>query len=221
VKPSRRDPLRELQQLLRVPEEGSRALASFLCEHADALAPALGSTPEDLRASADMPDEVVAPRIRVRLSRRREIDHERKLLADSDLAMRAATTLGATVRWTEHGAVLDTDLLLGDVLADREKKYIAFRGPDFTTAVERETLARTASLQRLFIDVATYVDAAGLHFRYRGGRGGYNWKPRLVVPADRERVLTIELRPPVPAAVPRPGAWLGQLLQEMGFAVGT
>jgi len=219
VKPSRRDPLRELLQLLRVPEEGAANIGAFLFDHAEDLAAALGSTSEDLRASVNMPDDVVAPRVRARLGRRREMDKDRQALEDAAVAMRAAMTLGATVRWTERGAVLDTDLLLGDVLVDREKKYIAFRGPDFTTAIERETLARTASLQRLFIDVAAYVDAAGLHVRYRGGRGGYNWKPRLVVPADSERVLTIELRPPVPAAVPRPGAWLGQLLHEMGFAV--
>jgi hypothetical protein len=104
-------------------------------------------------------------------------------------------------------------------LSECQKKYIAFRGSGFTTAVEHETLARTASLRRLFIDVAAYVDAAGLHVRYRGGRGGYNWKPRLVVPADSTRVLAVELRPPVRAAVPRPGGWLGELLQEMGYAV--
>ena len=75
--------------------------------------------------------------------------------------MRAAAALGATVRWTEHGAVLDTDLLLGDVLADREKKYLAFAGPDFTTAIERDTLARAAPVRRLFIDVAACVDADG------------------------------------------------------------
>jgi hypothetical protein len=128
--------------------------------------------------------------------------------------------LGAgEVSLAEHGAVLDTDLLLGDVLADREKKYIIFNGDDFTTAIERDTLVRTTSLRRMFIDVAAYVGVAGLHVRWRGGRGGYNWKPRFVAPVDRERVVTVELRPPVRAAVPRPGAWLGELLQEMGFAV--
>ncbi len=220
MKPSRRDPLRELQQLLRVPEEGARNLGAFLFDHADELAPALGSTPEDLRASAEMPDEVVAARDRVRLSRRREIDRERKALEDSDVALRAATTLGATVRWTEHGAVLDTDLLLGDVLANRETKYLAFAGPDFTTAIERDTLARAAPIRRLCIDAAASVDAVGLHVRWRGGRGGYNWKPQFVAPTDRMRVLTIELlAPPTRAAVPRPGAWLGDVLAQMGYAL--
>ena len=219
MKPSRRDPLRELQQLLRVPEEGAANIGAFLFEHAEQLASALGSSPEDLRASVNMPDEVVAPRLRARLGRRREVGQEKKALEDADVASRAATALGATVRWTEHGAVLDPDLLLGDVLADREKKYVAFTGPDFTTAIERDTLARTSVLRRIFIDVAAYVDAEGLHVRWRGGRGGYNWKPQVVVPADRARVLTVELRAPARAAVRRPGAWLGELLLEMGYAV--
>jgi hypothetical protein len=51
------------------------------------------------------------------------------------------------------------------------------------------------------------------------GRGGFNWKPRFVAPVDRERILTVELQAPVRAAVPRPGAWLGELLMEMGYAV--
>ena len=219
MKPSRRDPVRELHQLLRVPEEGAANIGAFLFDHAEALAPALGSNPEDLRASADMPDEVVAPRLRARLGRRREMDRERQALEDAELAMRAATMLGPTVRWTEHGAVLDTDLLLGDVLADREKKYIAFKGEDFTVAVERDTLARAAMVRRIYLDVAACVDADGLHVRWRGGRGGYNWKPRFVAPADRERVLTVALPPLVRAAVPRPGAWLGDLLVELGYAV--
>ncbi|MGO8992290.1 MAG: hypothetical protein ACLQVI_03105, partial [Polyangiaceae bacterium] len=192
---------------------------AFLFEQAEALAPELGSSPEDLRASEGMPDEVVAPRLRARLGRRREVDRERQALEDTELAMRAATVLGRTARWTEHGAVLDTDLLLGDVLVDREKKYVTFKGEDFTVAVERDTLARAAMVRRIYLDVAACVDADGLHVRWRGGRGGYNWKPRFVAPADRERVLTVALPPLVRAAVPRPGAWLGDLLVELGYAV--
>jgi hypothetical protein len=219
VKPNRRhDPLRELQQLLRVAEEGAHDLGAFLAAHADELAPALGSSPDDLRAAVELPDEIVARRVRARLRGRRELDQKQKAQEDAEVARRAANALGGTVRWTEQGAVLDVDLLLGDLLADREKKYVEFKGPDFTTAIERGLLARTALVQRLFIDVAAYVDADGLHVRWRGGRGGYNWRARFVPPVDRAHVLTVELRPPVRAAVPRPGAWLGELLHEMGFA---
>jgi hypothetical protein len=220
VKPNRqRDPLRELQQLLRVAEEGAHDLGAFLSTHAEELAPALGSSPDDLRAAAELPDEVVARRVKARLAARRELDQKQKAQDDAEVARRAASALGGTVRWTEQGAVLDVDLLLGDALADHSKRYIEFTGPDFTTAIERGLLARTALVQRLFIDVAAYLDAEGLHVRWRGGRGGYNWRARFVAPADRAHVLTVELRPPVRAVVPRPGAWLGELLMEMGWAV--
>ncbi len=219
MKPARHDLLRELHQLLRVTEEGAHDLGAFLAEHADDLAPALGSSPEDLRASVELPDEVVARRVHARLRRRRELDRKQKAQEDAERSIRAARTLGATVRWTEHGPVLDTDLLLGDLLAGHSKRYIEFKGPDFTIAIERGTLARTALVQRMFIDVAAYVDADGLHARWRRGHGGYNWRPRVVVPAYRPHVLTVELRPSVRTAVPRPGAWLGELLDEMGWAL--
>jgi hypothetical protein len=74
-------------------------------------------------------------------------------------------------------------------------------------------------LRRIFIDVAAWVDAEGTHLRWRGGRGGHNFRLQVVPPVDRALVLTVELQPPVRAAVRRPGAWLGELLQEMGFAV--
>jgi len=35
--------------------------------------------------------------------------------------------------------------------------------------------------------------------------------------AEQLEAEAIELRPPVREAVPRPGAWLGELLQAMGF----
>jgi hypothetical protein len=220
MKPARRDPLRELVQLLRFPEEGACNLGAFLAEHADELAPALNTRPSDLRESADMTDEVVAPRLRARRDRMKETERERREAEDMDTSLHTAAALGGTARWTERGAVLDTDVLLGDLLiADRSKKYVAFAGSDFTTTVERRVLHQSASLRRLFIDVAAYVDAGGVHIRWRGGRGGFNWRSHLVDPQLHDLVLTVRLQSPTRAAVPRPGAWLGDLLQEMGFAV--
>ena len=105
--------------------------------------------------------------VAVRLRGRRELDQQQKSQEDAEVARRAASALGGTARWTEQGAVLDVDLLLGDVLADHAMKYVEFKGPDFTTAIERSLLARTALVQRLFIDVAAYVDADGLRLGQR------------------------------------------------------
>lgn len=68
--------------------------------------------------------------------------------------------------------MLDTGLIFGDVLVDREKKYLGFTGPGFTVAIARCTLVRNAAIRRLISDVSASVDADGLHIPWRGGRGG-------------------------------------------------
>ncbi|CAN5925128.1 hypothetical protein BH11MYX4_BH11MYX4_02920 [soil metagenome] len=114
----------------------------------------------------------------------------------SERSSRAACLLGQTVRWTEIGAVLDVDVLLRDVIADRQKKYIAFRwGEQAAVAVRRETLAAVAPLRRTVLDLAAFVNDDGVHFRWKGGRGGYNWRGQVVAPAEKRRVLEVVLRP--------------------------
>ena len=84
----------------------------------------------------------------------------------SERSSRAACLLGQTVRWTEVGAVLDVDVLLRDVIADRQKKYIAFRWAEqAAVAVRRETLAAVAPLRRNVLDLVAFVNDDGVHFR--------------------------------------------------------
>jgi hypothetical protein len=47
--------------------------------------------------------------------------------------------------------------------------------------------------------------------------GASNWKPRTITPGDDVHVLTVDLQPAVD--VPRSGAWLGAVLQEIGWAI--
>jgi hypothetical protein len=212
--------LKELALLVRSPEPDSTNLGDYLASNAEALAPFLNATPANLRSAAYLRDEDVAPKLRHRLEGigRRAEDERRARLADR--AARAAATLGATARWTEQGAVLDVDLLLRDALADRTKKYIAFKGaPNIDVAVRRNVLAQVAGLRRIHIDLVAFADADGLHFRWKGGRGGYNWRSQVVLPADADRVLTVHLRPARTAAARSDrGAWLGDVLRELGFS---
>jgi hypothetical protein len=210
--------LKELALLLRVPEPDSTNLGDYLASNAEALAPFLNATPANLRSTAALRDEDVAPGLRHRLEgMSRSVEEDRRARAAARGA-RAAATLGATARWTEYGAVLDVELLLRDVLADRTKKYIVFQGTGVDVPASRKTLVQVASLRRLHIDLVAFVAGDGLHFRWKGGRGGYNWKPQVVHPADADRVLTVPLRPAHPASVPaRRGAWIGDVLRELGF----
>ena len=210
--------LKELALLVRIPEPHSTNLGDYLASNAEALAPFLRATPANLRSTGALLDEDVAPKLRHRLERISRSVLEERRARSMERAARAAVTLGATARWTEYGAVLDVDLLLRDVLADRTKKHVAFKGRGIDVPASRNTLAQVARLRRLHIDLVAFVDSEGLHFRWKGGRGGYNWKPQVVHPADADRVLTVRLRPARPASVhARRGSWLGDVLREMGF----
>lgn len=212
--------LKELALLVRFPEPDSTNLGEYLVANAEALAPFLKAMPANFRSAGALRDEDVAPKLRHRLEGmgRRAEDERRARFAER--AARAGAMLGATARWTERGAVLDIDLLLRDALADRTKKYVAFKGaPNIDVAVRRNVLAQVAFLRRLHIDLVAFVNADVLAFRWKGGRGGYNWKPQVVHPADADRVLAVHL-PPARAAAARSdrGAWLGDVLRELGFS---
>lgn len=192
---SARRELEELVLLLRSPEHDSHNIGLYLAHHADALAPILRSSPETLRAAQRLTDERVVPELRKRVASVLGDHQLERATQVSERSSRAACQLGQTARWTELGAVLDTDLLLRDVIADRQKKYIAFRReeqPD--VVVRRETLARVTPLRRNVLDLVGFVGEEGLHFRWKGGRAGYNWRSQVVPPAERSRVLEVTLR---------------------------
>ena len=211
--------LRELFALVRTSEPGSNNIGEYLAANAEELAPFLNATPANLRSTAALRDEDVTPGLRHRLEGiSRSVEDDRRTRS-VDRAARGAITLGATARWTAQGAVLDVDVLLRDVLADRTKKYVAFEGAPGIVTIRRSTLAQVASLPRIHIDLVAFVDAEGLHFRWKGGRGGYNWRPQVVHPADADRILTVFLRRAHPTSEPtRRGAWIGEVLRSIGFS---
>jgi hypothetical protein len=209
--------LRDLARLIRLHEPGSTNLGSHLHEHADALAPLLRITPGELRARAHDVDELLVPGI-VRtlesVDRALRSDRERK---QSEISLRAAHTIGSTARWMEDRAVLDVDMVLSELLADRRVKYITFiaEGDDIAVTVYRWMLADVRPLRRVFIDLVSWADSEGFHFRWRGGRGAINWKSQVVAAGAEAFVLTVPLRARRVHQVR--GAWLGDVLQELGF----
>jgi hypothetical protein len=216
---ARRDPLRELALLVRAPEPGSRNLGEFVADHATELAQVLGIDPRWLEAARATDDEQVVSRIRQRLARARDQHVQQDLERRRQRSVEAASRLGATAVWTPGlGAQLDVDLLLGEVLADRTKKWIAFTEQAAATIVPRHLIAATAPLQRIHLDLGCWVDPQGLHFRWKGGRGGYNWRGHQVHPSLADRVLAVPLRPSNVITVPerrRGHAWLRRILGEL------
>jgi len=218
---ARRDPLRELARLAHSPEPGSNNLGEYVADNATELAQVLGVDPRWLEAARATDDKEVVSRIRQLLARARDQHVQQDLERRRQRSLEAAERLGATATWTDLGAELDADLVLGELLADRTKKWVAFTTDHaVATIIPRHLLAATAPLRRTHIDVACWVDSQGLHFRWRGGRGGYDWRSHQVHPSLAEHVLAVPLRPRTVITVPerrRGGAWLGQILQQLGF----
>jgi hypothetical protein len=218
---ARRDPLRELALLVRAPEPGSTNLGAFLADNASGLAQVLGVPAGNLQETSTLDDEELAPRVRRLLGRHRDALLQQDLDRRRQRSLEAAERLGGAARWTDLGAELDVDLLLGELLADRTRKWVSFTTDEGSaTLIPRHLLAATVPLRRLHIDLAAVVDPDGLHFRWRGGRGGYNWRSHEVSPAFADTVLTVPLRPRTFTAQPerrRGGAWIRHILSELGY----
>lgn len=222
---ARRDPLRELALLTRTPEPGANNLGEFVADNATELAQELGVDARWLEGARLTDDEAVVSRIRQLLARTRDQHVRQDLERRRRRSLEAAERLGATAVWTpDLGPQLDVEVLLGELLADRTMRWIAFTTDHAeATIIPRHLLAATAPLRRIHIDLACWVDPRGLHFRWRGGRGGYNWRSHQVHPSLADRVLTVPLAPRVVVGVPerrRGGARLvGEILHELGYIV--
>ena len=219
---AQRDPVRALARLARAPEPGTTNLGEYVADNATELAQVLGIDHRWLEAARATDDEQVVDRIRGLLTRARDRHVQQDLERRRQRSLEAAERLGATATWTpDLWAELDVDLLLGEVLADRTKRWIAFTTAEaVATIIPKHLIAATAPLRRIHLDLASYVDPQGLHFRWRGGHGGYNWRAHEVHPSLADQVLAVPLRPKAVIRVPerrRGGAWLGHILQELGY----
>jgi hypothetical protein len=200
---ARRDPVRELALLARVPEPGSNNLGEFVANHADELAQALDADPHKLALARALDDEELLPRIVQLLERARRRRVRDDLARRCERSIAAAIRLGQTARWTELGVELDVDLLLGEVLADRMRKWVLFEGEGLSVAVPQHLIAASRFVGRQHLDLGAYADERGLHFRWRGGQGRYNWRSQAVRPGLEAHVLTVPLAPEVvPVVVP-------------------
>jgi hypothetical protein len=210
--------LRELDRLLRCATPSAMNIGSYVAARAEMLAPLLRCSAETLWQMRDRADDEVAPGLSalVKAAVLRERDgvqvHRR------ERAHQAASAIGASARQTDGGYAVDTDLLLGELLVDTSRKYIALQGDGVHVVLERQMLAKAAWLRRLHLDVAARVHEHALQLRWRAGKGGLNLRSVTVPNAEAGRVLmvTLEARRPSPTERPR-GAWLGEIIRDMGF----
>jgi hypothetical protein len=185
--------LARLADAVRVAEPSGNNLGYLVAEGAEELAPLLGVRVDWLRGRKVVPDSHLGPDL-ARLLELRSVairKTERELAAAR--AEGAALHLAMTA--SLHGDRVDVDvgLLLGDVLADRTVHFVelALEGR-FVVAVRRTKL-RDASRRIKQRDRSAYVDTAGLHIRWRSGRGGLDLVGQAIDPL-RHRVLPVVFR---------------------------
>jgi hypothetical protein len=193
--------VRELALLVRAPEPGTSNLGEFVANHADELAQALDADPHKLALARALDDGEFLPHITRLLEQARRRRGRDDLNRRRERSIAAAIRLGRSARWTELGAELDVDLLLGEVLADQIRKWVTFEGEGLTVTIPRHLIAATRLVARQHLDVGAYIDEHGLHFRWRAGRGRYNWRPHVPRPGLEAHVLTVPLAPKVIAVV--------------------
>jgi DNA-binding IclR family transcriptional regulator len=210
--------LRELDRQLRCVAPGTTNIGMHVKLRAEMIAPLLRVHPDDLRGLAHRSDEEIAPRLRELVKEAVLRQREGVRVHRHERAYQAASALGASVRHSACGAVLDADLLLGELLADLTRKYILFQGEGVYVVVERHTLAKAAWLRRLHLDVGARVHADGLHLRWRGGRGGLNLRSVPVPKSEAANVLVVSLPAATLPPTERPhSAWLGEIIRGLGY----
>ncbi len=133
-----------------------------------------------------------------------------------DYALGALTTPDVRVR-SDMGAL---SRLLESMSTDRTMKWVRFaETAGFRVTIPRHLIGAAVPLRRLHMDLGARISETGLQFRWRGGHGGYNWRPHEVHPSFACRVLNVPLAPRVVQRFERRrgGAWVTQILQELGY----
>ena len=197
------------------------------------------------RASRSDMDFVVA----VRLALRRQHEARAKGRAEEQqrLSEQAAEELVRTARRRRGLLHLDPALLLGPLLSDQRRRHLTFMVGQVPVSVRRATLARARVVLRPMAGVSAALDEVALHLRWHGGRGGLDLRCPYLCPAElRDSLMVVfpEPRqdrpekaadgpvdafspPTLPSTPPAPerrserpsGAWLGEVLAELGFGL--
>ena len=207
-------------------DDGDDELNELLQEYADTIASSLCMTTWQLQAicTAQPIDRIV--KVRVALRRFRERHAESLKRQAENLSIAAANLLVGLSRWREERVDVDARIVLGTLLADRQRKAVQFdvEGRSSVTILRDKLKEASRSLQ--FSDLRCFIDARGLNFGW-GQRGRLLLVTQSVEKFESSAILTVEFPRPQPKAKPslvRPSsmtpsaAWLGDVLLDLGFA---
>jgi len=195
-----------------------------LREHADYFAQRLGVDPAVVVSASEQPDDLLAPRVFNALRALKERAADSKAILGNQKAQAAARDMAATAEWDGRRAWVNPGLLLGDLLVDPSFKYVTLQLAGGEVSVRRALLFATAKQVGHRPDITAFVDQAGVHVRWNGGRGGLNWLPQILLSQERASALVVNLsnpsaaRKPAPAG-PAPSRWSWDVLTDLCAAI--
>lgn len=137
---------------------------------------------------------------------------------NSSRAQHAALSMAKAACHEKERVVVDTPLLLGDLLADRSKKFIRFELNTTRIDISRLLLLRSRVVLRTFPETVSSLDHRGLHLAWRDGRGGLNIRHQVVDRGDA--VLQVDLRASSSRAMKKNDigpVLLAEVLTSLGF----
>jgi hypothetical protein len=207
-------------------DDGTEELSALVREHGPTIALALGTTTGQLESICKAPPIDRTVKIRVALRSCRERHAESLKRQSQNLAVAAATMLVGLSRWHEDRIELDAHIVLGKLLADRDRKAIRFEVEGRNSVTIMRDKLKEASRALVFSDLRCHVDNQSLVFNWHGGRGHLKLVSRNADKLDASAILAVEFPRPRPKAKgthrqPSPItpslAWIGDVVMDLGF----
>ncbi len=197
--------LRELRRfVLFKSAEGCHAeVRSYVLDHIDALASALRVSAESLveLLAAARDDELLAAHLLNRAIGAETLHRKTRETLRLARAQSSADEVGQTVQWREEAGRAAAHLALPALLSSaltRRQDVLVFVCDEFTVRVPQAALIDLARISRVRIELTAFVDATGLHVRWRTGELNLRSRPE---PNKRNVArVVVALRPRAAAA---------------------
>jgi hypothetical protein len=165
-------------------------------------------------------------KVRVALRRCRERHAESLKRQSQNLAVAAATMLVGLSRWHEDCVELDAHIVLGKLLADRDRRAIQFDVEGRNSVTIMRDKLKEASRALIFSDLQCHIASQYLVFNWHGGRGGLRLLSQNPENLDASAILAVEFPRPrpkakdthrQPSAITPSLAWIGDVVMDLGF----
>ncbi len=225
-RPSRRELTESLVACVESDGDDDHELHRLLVVHEADLAEALRCSPSALSALSRLNsmDRRVRVRALLRSSRERREQAHASVVHNASLA--AGAMLAKLAEWSDASVQLDPRIVLGSgLLGDRSLAFIRFDAELIGVVTVRRAKLVEASKALRFPDLSCWLDAGGLRFGWRAGRGGLRLVDQNVGSRDAESVLHVTLERPRPrlveavrsSAVPAERRWLADGFHDLNL----